>query len=343
MKTGRIFCAVIITFIATKVSYGQDPAFSQFFSSPLNINPALTGNINADWRVISNFRDQWIGPSSPYVTGTVSYDRKFFQNEVPMSSSKTDEGNVLGLGGMLMFDRAMGGIVKSSYASLNLSYNVKLFDGPFKHRLGVGFGATYGRRKIDFSSLYFEEQFTGQGFNTSLPTGETSLSGMKGYISASAGVTYSISSENINFDIGASAYHINKPRQTFLLDEKQVIPIRKVVHANFEAFLNNQLILNSNAILQEQASTSYLSFGSALGYFLPSETDILLSAGVWYWSKNAIVPYIGLSFKDYQFGLSYDVTTSKLSQTTLNHSTFELSLIVRGRKRPTGVIPCPWK
>ena len=38
-------------------SNAQDPNFSQFFSSPLNINPALTGNINADWRAIANFRD----------------------------------------------------------------------------------------------------------------------------------------------------------------------------------------------------------------------------------------------------------------------------------------------
>ena len=57
-------------------SYGQDPSFSQFFSSPLNINPALTGNINADWRMIANFRDQWIGPASPYATGSISYDMK---------------------------------------------------------------------------------------------------------------------------------------------------------------------------------------------------------------------------------------------------------------------------
>src|SRR5258706_13524481 len=107
---------LIFLLIVIGSAKAQDPNFSQFFSSPLNINPALTGKIDADWRVISNFRDQWIGPSSPYVTGTISYDRKLFQNEVPMNSSRADEGNILGIGGMLMFDRAMSGIVKSSYA-----------------------------------------------------------------------------------------------------------------------------------------------------------------------------------------------------------------------------------
>jgi len=73
----------IVLMIVMKSLNAQDPNFSQFFSSPLNINPALTANINADWRLISNFRDQWIGPASPYVTGTVSFDTKVMQNKTP--------------------------------------------------------------------------------------------------------------------------------------------------------------------------------------------------------------------------------------------------------------------
>src|SRR5688572_33225040 len=99
--------------MGTAAVKAQDPAFSQFFSSPLNINPALTANINADWRFISNFRDQWIGPASPYVTGTVSYDSKIMQNKIPNVET---ENNIMGIGGMLMFDYAMSGIVKSTYA-----------------------------------------------------------------------------------------------------------------------------------------------------------------------------------------------------------------------------------
>ena len=105
-------------------SKAQDPSFSQFFSSPLNINPSLTANINADWRAIANFRDQWISPASPYATGTISYDAKMFQKKFP----GMEEGNIFGLGGMLMYDKAMGGVVKSTYASMNISYRVKLIE-----------------------------------------------------------------------------------------------------------------------------------------------------------------------------------------------------------------------
>ena len=186
MKTRKRIVAIIFSLILGESLNAQDPSFSQFFSSPLNINPALTANINADWRLITNFRDQWIGPASPYVTGTVSYDSKIMQNKIPNVET---ENNIMGMGGMLMFDYAMGGIVKSTYASFNLSYNIKLSETDNnKHRLGLGFGAIYGRRHVDFSRVDFEEQFTGFGFNRSLPTGETALSNMKPYFSASAGI-----------------------------------------------------------------------------------------------------------------------------------------------------------
>ena len=103
---------MILLLIALRSMQAQDPSFSQFFSSPLNINPALTARINSDWRVISNFRDQWIGPASPYATGTISYDTKALQNKIP---NVHEEKNILGIGGMLMYDYAMDGIMKSTY------------------------------------------------------------------------------------------------------------------------------------------------------------------------------------------------------------------------------------
>ena len=285
MKKLKIFIYVFV--LTASQSKAQDPSFSQFFSSPLNINPSLTANINADWRAIANFRDQWISPASPYATGTISYDTKMFQKKFP----GVEEGNVFGLGGMLMYDKAMSGVVKSTYASLNMSYRVKLIDGETKHRLGAGFGAIYGHRRIDFGGIDFEEQFTGYGFNTNLPTGESSLSSMKPYFSVSTGLLYSITSANSNFDIGISAFHVNKPKQTFLKDENQYLPMRKVIHANFETFLSQSVVLSTNAIYQSQETASYFSVGGALGYYLPNNEDFLLNAGLWYWSKFACITF----------------------------------------------------
>ena len=341
MKINLRNAVVVFLLFCMKALNAQDPSFSQFFSSPLNINPALTANINADWRLISNLRDQWIGPASPYVTGTVSYDAKVFQNK---TRNVEKQGNTLGMGGMLMFDRAMSGVVKSTYASLNLSYNIKLSETDYyKERLGIGFGAIYGTKNIDFSRVDFEEQFTGYGFNKNLPTGESALSNMKPYVSASAGITYSASNEKSNFDIGVAAFHLNKPRQTFLKDDKEFLPIRKVAHANFETFINERLVLNTNAIYQFQGGADYFSVGGAIGHYLGNNLESMATAGLWYWSKNAVIPYVGLAYKDFQFGVSYDITISKLNQASRKPSSWEVSLILRGTKKPSGIIPCPWK
>jgi len=338
MKRRTLLICLVIVGISV---HAQDPSFSQFFSSPLNVNPALTAKINADWRAISNFRDQWIGPASPYATGTISFDRKILQNKIP---NVHEEKNTLGVGGMLMYDYAMDGIVKSQYASANISYDIVLANQNAVHRLGVGFGATYGRRTVDFSRLTWEEQWVGYaGFNTNLPSGEAALSNMRPWFSASAGIVYSITSEKTNFDIGVAGFHLNTPRQSFLQDKNQRLAMRKVAHANFETFLKEDLVLDVNTIYQYQDEAKYYSFGAALGYYVPAHPDVLVNAGIWYWSNNAIIPYVGFAYKDFQIGLSYDVTISKLREATIKPKTFELSIILRGIKEPINVIPCPWK
>lgn len=339
MKKFKYLSLIFLLLVIFKKTFGQDPSFSQFFSSPLNINPALTANINADWRLIANLRDQWIGPASPYVTGTISYDSKFLKGNAPGA----DENNYIGIGGMLMYDNAMAGVVKSTYGSLNLSYNINLIrTDDIRHRLGLGFGAIYGRRFIDFSRIDFEEQFTGSGFNKNLPTGELALSNMKPYISASAGLLYSYSSEINNLDVGVAAFHLNEPRQTFLEDGNQRLPKRKVAHANFETFLNNSVVLVTNAIYQFQREASYFSVGGGLGYYLNQEEASIINAGVWYWSNNAVVPYVGWVHNNLQIGVTYDLTISKLSQATRKPNTGEISVILRGKKKPSGFIHCPW-
>ena len=337
MKQKLSFKAVLLLIGFPGVINAQDPSFSQFFASPLNINPALTANINSKWRLVTNFRDQWIGPASPYATGTVSYDSKIMKNKLP-------ETNVLGLGGMLMYDYAMSGIHKSVYGSLNVSYNVTLSDDVGDHRLGIGVGGIYGSKRIEFHRLIFPEQFTGNGFDTNLPTGENALVNMKPYISSSAGITYSFSTDRTNVDVGVAAFHLNEPKQTVLEDPHQRLAMRKVAHANFETYLNDNILLNTNGIYQYQSKASYFSLGGALGFFI-NETgeDQILYLGLWYWSNNAVIPYIGLRYKSMQFGLSYDVTVSKLSQAEQKPKTFELSFILRGDDHKDGIIWCPWK
>lgn len=71
MKKLLLFIAVLLVH---GYSYAQDPHFSQFFASPLTINPANTGNFSGTLRAALNSRIQLPEFNNPYATKTLSLD-----------------------------------------------------------------------------------------------------------------------------------------------------------------------------------------------------------------------------------------------------------------------------
>ena len=73
------------------VAKAQDPHFSQFFASPLTLNPAFTGKFDGSWRLAANHRDQWPSIPKAYVTTSASFDFPILKNSIP-------ENDVFGVG-----------------------------------------------------------------------------------------------------------------------------------------------------------------------------------------------------------------------------------------------------
>ena len=63
----------------------QDIHFSQFYMSPLNLNPAMTGVMNCTQRFVANYRNQWASvlKADAYTTYSVSYDQKLSAVRTP--------------------------------------------------------------------------------------------------------------------------------------------------------------------------------------------------------------------------------------------------------------------
>ena len=74
----KILLPVLIFNLMAIASFAQDIHFSQFYSSPLNLNPAMTGVMNCTDRFTLNYRNQWASvlKSNAFNTFSVSYDRK---------------------------------------------------------------------------------------------------------------------------------------------------------------------------------------------------------------------------------------------------------------------------
>jgi type IX secretion system PorP/SprF family membrane protein len=311
----------IILVLAISAVEAQDPHFSQFFASPLTINPALAGNTNSSLRVFTNYRQQWLGNTTSYNSGTLSVDSRLFRDQL-------GDKRVLGVGVFFMTDQSLNGYFKSTYASINTSF-LTAIDDAGEHSVGIGLAGIYGDRRLDFSQLTFSEQFGSGGFNTALPTGESSLSNLKPYISVASGLIYRYRGEETDIDLGVSGYHYNRPKQSFLSDSTgNYLPERFVTHFSMENYLSEKFSLSTNVIYQTQAKQGYFAVGTILNYGTMDEGDgKIFSTGLFYRSDDALYPYVGLSVNNFQLGFTYDVTVSKFKTSSYAPRTWELSLI----------------
>ena len=93
MRSRIIYTLLLLAFIIPGDLWAQDPAFSQFFASPLSLNPALTGKFNGIFRVAGNYRNQWPQINNAFITSTVSVDGNILTNKIT-------NGDALGIGVM---------------------------------------------------------------------------------------------------------------------------------------------------------------------------------------------------------------------------------------------------
>jgi type IX secretion system PorP/SprF family membrane protein len=192
------------------------------------------------------------------------------------------------------------------------SYHVTV-DYEGKQSIGLGLSGSYGSRRIDFSSISFDRQFTSGGFDLSLPSGETSLKNLKPFGSIGAGILYQYKDEETGtfFDLGLSGYHFNKPKQSVLNDNSEFVPIRYSAQASFQSYFGETAIINLKALYQSQASVSYFLGGLSIATLVGDSKD-MIGAGIWYRSRDAVSPYLFTEFRDFMIGITYDITTSSL-------------------------------
>jgi type IX secretion system PorP/SprF family membrane protein len=331
------FTIAVLLCIGRTDVLAQDPIFSQFYSSPLSVNPALAGNGDANWRVVGNRRSQWIGEGlEPLTTTSLSLDGKLFRQE-------GKEANYIGGGILFLQDQGLGGAYKSNSFHAIVSSHVSL-DEDDRHGLSVGLGGSYSNTLIDFSQLSFAEQLATSGFNRALPTNEPYLSNIKPYFSLFAGVNYNYSDETSSFDFGVAGYRFLKTNRSALNDPNQLDPPRYNIHADYQTFLSNKVVFNTNALYVLENKLNSYTVGVNFGFIVDETVELptVLNAGLWYRGNEAIIPYLGMVYKNLQFGMTYDINSGS-GNSLSNLKTYEFSLTFRSHKRTSRPIPCPWK
>src|SRR5687767_12885245 len=79
-KITWFICTILtLAFVPERNCLAQDIHFSQYYASPLSLNPAYTGDYKGDWRLMNSYRHQWRSTfNTPYTTNAFGYDRQFY-------------------------------------------------------------------------------------------------------------------------------------------------------------------------------------------------------------------------------------------------------------------------
>ena len=327
-------------------TYAQDVHFTQYFTSPLTLNPAQTGLVPDDFRLAMDFRTQWSSVTShPYMTGTVSYDMAILKGKLP-------EGDALGIGVMGLYDKSGSGGLQNTTVGGSLAYH-KAFGRDKLQHFSVGVQAYLVQKNLNFAAMTFEDQYPTPSSNPALNgTHEVFANADLTYPDFNVGAMWTGKiGEHTTTYMGLSYYHLTQPVETFLNDQHK-IHARTTGYLGGSFDLNDKTVLYASGLYQSQAGATEVLVGASIGFVMNEGHDLdyqrntIVYLGAWYRYQDALAPYIALEWSKMRVGLSYDVNTSKFNPATNGMGAYELSAIFFGRinrneKMPTYNWSCP--
>lgn len=318
MRNTVLLLVLLCSLLSAKA---QDPNFSQFFASPLTLNPALTGKFEGVIRGAMNYRNQWPSINNAYTTYTASIDAGILKSSIP-------EFDQFGVGVLGFSDKSGNGVLQNNAFALSTSYHKSLDENGYS-QLGLGFQGAFVTKNLDITKVKFFDQLRADGFTglTQEIFSQPSLN--LSYFDLNVGVLYNGSTDGSNnYYVGASMYHITRPKESFN-GGTYVLDPRLTVQAGGRLPLAEYNAVHFSAIHSRQANAVNTVIGGA--YMMNVNGDpqspTNLYFGSWLRLGDAVIPYIGLEFGSFHLGATYDVNVSSLKPGSNMRGGAEFSLI----------------
>lgn len=330
---------ILFSLLAVSFTVGaQDIHFSQFYLSPMNLNPAMTGVMNSGSRVTLNYRNQWasILQGNAFSTYSAGYERK----------SAVGRNDYFGIGGTLWGDRAGEADFTIAQGKLALSYAKRMGGGrKTPSYLVVGVEAGITQESLDFTKLRWGNQHDGAGgFDSSISSGEVFEVDNVIYPDFNAGLLwFSVLSETANVYLGAAYSHLNQAKVSFLtttdsgsIEGRELLP-KYTLHAGGEMMFNDKMGVVPGIVVFSQGPHFEMNLGTSLKYVLRQNRNgyQAFSFGLWTRMANrldegthmdAAIVSLRFDYNDTTIGFSYDVNTSDLKTASNSNGGFELAL-----------------
>jgi len=320
---------ILAVLIIPSFVVGQDYRYSQFYNAPLLLNPALTGDHNANYRMFLNYRNQWSAISNSFKTVSGSFDMPAFES--------VDGMNKLGFGLTFLNDKA--GSTDYGFSNINLSAAYHMKTTRYS-KLAAGLVLGYGQSQINLDNVKWESQYNGNNYDPNLPSGEANFNDRIIFVDAGAGVTWSLIDpyNERKYLFGLSATHLNFPNNSFIGEYQNRRNPKLQLHGEIDLGFDRIRIKPKVLIMNQGPSTSF-TIGSLAGFKLGSQPDSRFTdayvgstfdLGVFYRYDESVFITAQFSFKkNLLIGISYDIIISDLSAASTSGG-YEIALRYQG-------------
>ncbi len=301
-------CFVFLFFVFFIKINAQDLHYSQFYNSPQNLNPALTGVFNGDHRFVGSLRDQWRFVPVPWFTFSGTYDRKLYV--LP------GEKHFLGVGGFFNHDRQGDGNFNLTTLAAQGAYHRILHPN---HIISGGMTLGLASRGFNVQNFTWDKQWNGDVFDPSLSSQEGFDNFERiNFLDMGLGINYRWQKNNrTHVDLGGSVLHLFKPDNSFYDFDLAKLPQRFTASLVGNFKLMDILDIQVHGLHQSQGEYMETIVGG-LGKIYISQARgkaYQLHLGLGYRTAGSLFPTIALQINNIYASFSYDIDDNVFNQT----------------------------
>lgn len=337
---------IVLLLVFGTSTLAQDQHFTQFFASPLTLNPALTGAFNGKYRLALIYRDQ-----DPFRTFAGAIDLRFNLNQ--RGSRYKD---AFGVGVVFYNDK----VPEAGFSNNNINITGGFHKSLSKSNdqfLSAGAQIGIAQRNFNYQDFTFEDQFTGSAGYTGA-TGEILPPNNYAYWDFAVGLNYAYTPRRKTAVFaGASLYHLLEPELSFFNDpDEPELSNSNKLFRKYSAyvslavpFLDGGIQFQPRALVYSQGPHLALNTGVNFRILLDDITGTALHIGSWVRpvsnednsiSMDAVVGMVGVEYSSFLLGFSYDARLDAMGSLRNRTGAFELSLAYLGEYEDETVL-CP--
>jgi len=304
---------ILVSFICLVNAFSQDSHFSNITQTRSFINPSNCGSFKEDYQIAAAYRNQYASVPVGYNTFYLSGEAKYEQ---------------LNLGAILLNDKAGDASWQTTQLSFIASKNLKIIDKIFD--IAIGVMPSFHFNLFNPEKLYFNNQFLGDSFLSSNPTGENFTINKSFFFSSAFGFN---STYKINSKLILNSGYSFKINSNFLKTYNTIanrISNKNNLQLNLKHVLNDETYINYEINYSQQSKNRQFIFNSILTRKISANKNInALKLGLGIRPADAIMLYTGFVANNFDVNFCYDVNYSGFSKATNSFGAAEIAVVYK--------------